>query len=273
MRAMRWILGAWVAGTIAGAAGPAAAQYGVKPGPDPATGEKYHFELAAVFWEPTPDVTITSEGLGIPGTPFNLQVDLGVESAWFYELRTVLRPARKHKFRFDYVPIKYSSDSTLKATIIFNGIAYEAGLPVQTELDWRIYNFYYEWDFLYYDRWFVGLVVGAKYNDVDVTLTNPRNADFASAKGPIPVVGGIARVYLVPNISITGQFTFFDMPDSVSDNWNGDMYDVDVFGTINFTNNFGAMGGYHSYKVDYRAGLDSGQINMTGWYFGGVARF
>lgn len=273
MTATRWILAAWLAGVFAGVASPAAGQYAVQPGPDPATGEKYHFELAAVFWEPNPDVTITSEGLGIPGTAISLQTDLGIENEWFYELRTTLRPARKHKFRFDYLPIKYEADTVLNATIIFNGIAYEAGLPVQTELDWKIYNFYYEWDFLYYDRWFVGLVVGAKYNDVSVTLTNPRNVEFASAKGPIPAVGGIARVYFVPNISLTGQFTFFDMPDDIAEDWNGDMYDVDIYGTINFTNNFGAIAGFHSYEIDYLSDLDTGRIDMDGWYFGGVVRF
>jgi hypothetical protein len=80
-------------------------------------------------------------------------------------------------------------------------------------------------------------------------------------------------VYFVPNISLTGQFTFFDMPDDVAEDWNGDMYDIDIYGTINFTNNFGAVAGFHSYEIDYLSDLDSGQINMDGWYFGGVVRF
>jgi hypothetical protein len=259
--------------SLAGAA-PARAQYAPVKTSDPATGEKYHFELSGIFWQPSPDITISSSALtGEPGTAINLRADLGVENQSLYEVRGVIRPARKHKFRVDYMPIQYSADKILEATIIFNGQRFDAGVPVSTEVDWKIWNLFYEYDFVYRDRGFAGILVGAKYNDVRVDLTSPLTAEFTSAKGPIPAVGGIGRVYFAANISVTGQVTLFDMPDEVANDWNGDMYDIDVYGTVNLTNNFGITGGYRSLEIDYRVELDSGRIDLSGWYVGGAVRF
>ena len=44
----------------------------------------------------------------------------------------MLRPARKHKFRLAYTPIKYETESVLSRTIVFNGIEYRVGLPVNS---------------------------------------------------------------------------------------------------------------------------------------------
>lgn len=258
---------------LAGAA-PASAQYIPTKTPDPATGEKYHFELSGIFWQPSPEIVVSSTSLiGEAGTAINLKADLGVEDQSFYEVRGVIRPGRKHKFRVDYMPIQYSADKVLETTIVFNGQKFEVGVPVSTELDWKIWNLFYEYDFVYRDRGFVGILVGAKYNDVRVDITSPLTSEFTSAKGPIPAVGGIGRVYFAANISVTGQVTLFDMPDEVAEDWNGDMYDIDVYATVNLTNNFGITGGYRSLEIDYRVELDSGRIDLSGWYIGGAVRF
>ena len=274
MTLQRWIVRLCLLVISVAGAAPARAQYVPVKTSDPATGEKYHFELSGIFWQPGTDIVISSTSLtGEPGTAINLTADLGVEDQSFYEVRGVIRPARKHKFRVDYIPIQYSADKTLEATIIFNGQRFDAGVPVHTELDWKMWNLFYEYDFVYRDRGFAGILVGVKYNDVRVDISSPLTAEFTSAKGPIPAVGGIGRVYFAPNICVTGQVTLFDMPDEVAEDWNGDMYDIDIYGTVNLTNNFGISGGYRSYEVDYRVELDSGRIDLSGWYIGGAVRF
>ena len=44
-------------------------------------------------------------------------------------------------------------------------------------------------------------------------------------------------------------------------------------GTVNFTDNFGAQGGYRSFDVIYKVDNDNGDLQVKGLYFGGVARF
>lgn len=256
------------------AAAPARAQYAVKGASDPATGERYHVELSGALWNPTPDIVISSESLGIVGSQIDFVNDLGIAKKRFRQVKVVLRPARKHKFRFEYTPITYdATDGRLTADLVFNGIRFPVTFPVTTNLQWKAYRFGYEYDFIYRDRGFLGLILEAKYTDVQATLSNFLATEFARARAPIPAIGAIARVYVVPNISITGEFSGIKLPESVNDDYRAKYYDFDLYGTINFTNNVGAQAGYRSFDVLYKVDSDEGNLQLKGLYFGGVVRF
>ena len=249
---------------------PVQAQYG---GQDRATGETYHVEVGGYFWNPSPEIAITSESLGIIGSRIDFVEDLGVEQKRFTQLKVVLRPGTKHKFRFEYTPISYDTVGTLRRNIVFNGITFPAVLPVETELKWRAYRFGYEWDFLYRERGFLGLLLEAKYTDVEATLTNVLDTEFVHARAPIPAIGVIGRVYVVPNISITGEFSAFKLPDGIDESYRARYFDFDLYGTVNFNDHVGVQGGYRSFDVFYKVDDDEGELLLRGLYFGGVVRF
>lgn len=260
------------------AAAPAEAQYGARrAGSNRATGETYHVEVAGTLWSPTPEIAIASEGLGQLGDNIDFVNTLGIEKKTFKQLKVVLRPATKHKFRFEYTPITYTAQKTVPVTFVFNGQRFDIGVPVTTDLKWNAYRIGYEWDFIYRDRGFAGLVLDLKYTELSATLTAPTvgAAQFTEAKAPIPAIGFIARGYVVPNISITGEFTAFKLPEKAlnSDDYSGKFYDFDIYGTVNFSDNFGAQAGYRSFDVFYKVKQDTGTLKLTGLYFGGVARF
>ena len=48
------------------------------------------------------------------------------------------------------------------------------------------------------------------------------------------------RVYPVKHFAITGEFTGFKLPE-IND-YEGDFFDFDIYGTYNFTHNFGVAG-------------------------------
>ena len=258
-------------------AAPAEAQYGAKRSvSNRATGETYHVEGAITFWNPTPDIVIASEGLGQNGDPIDFVNTLGIEQSKFRQLKVVLRPATKHKFRFEYTPIHYTAHKNVPITFVFNGQRYTIGLPVDTDVTWKAYRFGYEWDFVYRDRGFAGVVAEAKYTDVSATLSAiGTGSQFTSARAPIPAVGFIGRGYVVPNISITGEFTFFKLPDKAitSDDYSAKYYDFDLYGTVNFNDHVGAQLGYRSFDVFYKVKQDTGTLKLNGLYFGGVGRF
>jgi len=258
-------------------AASAHAQYGAGRGlSDRATGEQYNVEVGGYFWNPTPTIGISSESLPIVGqtaTRIDFVNDLGIEKTRFKQLKLVLRPATKHKFRFEYTPISYSAEGTIRRDVIFNGIIFPVALPVQTEMTWKAYRFGYEFDFIYRDRGFLGLVLEAKYTDVQATLTNIIDTQFVHARAPIPAIGLIGRVYVAPNISITGEFGGFKLPEGIDEDYRAKYYDFDLYGTVNFSDNFGAQVGYRSFDVFYKIDQDEGALVMKGLYFGGVARF
>jgi hypothetical protein len=254
-------------------AATAHAQYGLQPASNRATGETYHVEVGGAFWNPTPDILISSEEFGIIGDQIDFVTDLGIEKKRHTQLRVVLRPGVKHKFRFEYIPLKYSAEGAIRRSLVFNGIRFPVELPVATDLNWKAYRFGYEWDFVYMDRGFVGLLLDLKYTDVEATLSNVLDTEFVRARAPIPAVGIVGRGYVMPNVSITGEFSFFKLPDSIDEDYGGNFYDFDLYGTVNFSDHFGVQGGYRSFDVFYRVESDEGQLTMKGLYFGGVARF
>lgn len=249
------------------------AQFTATPFSDPATGERYHIEASGVFWNPPPDFSIASESLGVLGSRIDAVTDLGIQQKRIGELRFVLRPGRKHKFRVNYLPMSYSSVSTVKREFVFNGIRYNVNIPVSTELSWKTWQLGYEYDFIYRDRWFVGFVIQAKATDIQASLTAPVGAEFARVQAPIPVLGGITRVYVVPNISITGEFLAFKIPDTIDERYQTHYFDFDLYGTVNFNDYVGAQIGYRRLDLGYVIENDRGDFKAKGIYFGGVVRY
>ena len=261
-------------------AAPAFAQFAPRAMNDPATGEQYHIEASAGFWLPKTQMTISSEALGIQGSDINFKRDLGLKDQNFKELHLVLRPARKQKLRFGYIPINFEQEAILTRDVIFQGIRYRVGLPVNSQLNWKAYRFTYEYDFISRNKGFVGFMLDAKYTDVKAALQSPIDLESIHARAPIPTLGGIARYYVVPNISITGELSGFKIPDSVSKQYKAHYLDLDIYGTLNVTNNFGVQAGFRTFDVGYNikdddsvTTTDAGSFVLKGLYFGGVVRY
>lgn len=267
----RRVLGLLAAVTIC-CATLANAQYRPYQASHRATGETWHVEFGVALWQPPPDIVVSSEALGIIGSEIDAQTDLGFEKKTLKGYDLVLRPAKKHKFRFGYTPISYAAETILKRTIVFNGQSYELGVPINSSIDWKAWRFGYEYDFIYRDRGFVGFILEAKYTNANVTLKNPLTTEFAAAKAPIPAIGAIVRVYPLANVSLTGEFVGFKLPKSSGalEGYDGHYYDLDIYTTLNFTDNVGVRGGYKSLSVAYRKDLDRGDLVLKGLYVMGV---
>jgi hypothetical protein len=256
---------------LAASAPPAFAQF---QRADPATGERYNFEIAYMFWSASPDLVISSESLGIPGDDIDLVEDLGIEDKRLRELRIVARPARKHKIRFHYLPIKYDARAAITREFVFNGQLYRPGILVATDADLTTFRFGYEYDFFYADRGYAGVFVDLKYTNIDVTLNSPIGEEFVRSVAPIPGIGFAGRGYVSSNVSITGELSFFKIPhDLGGEDFGGRYIDFDLYGTVNFNDYAGAQLGYKTIDVNYFSELDAGSLVFKGLYFGGVVRF
>ena len=241
--------------------------------PNLAIGENYRVELFGGLWNPTPEITISSEQLGIPGSDIDVVADLGVLQKRFREFRAVVRAARKHKFRVHFIPASYESDVVLERDLVFNGVRFTEGLPVSATARWNMWRFAYEYDFVYRSRGFVGFIVEAKYTDLDVALDSPLGLEFARARAPVPAVGGIGRAYLTENLAVTFELTGFKLPENINERYRTEYVDLDVYTTLNFTDNVGVQFGYRSVDALYRIDEDSGDLKLKGTYFGGLVRF
>lgn len=257
-----------------GLAAPASAQFAPRSLSDPATGERYHIEGSVGLWNPTLTGTVSSEGLRIPGTVIDIKGDLGVEDSRAAEFQLVLRPTQKFKLRAQAIPMKYEQTTRLTQDIVFNGQRYPANTLVTSTLDWRAYRLGMEYDFVSRDRGFGGLLLEAKPTQMLVNLrsASPAITEEFDYTFPVPAIGGIVRVYVVPNISITGEVSGIKLPDVVEE-LGGKYLDIDIYGTLNFTNNIGAKVGYRSFNLDFLIDGSAATVTQKGLYFGLVARY
>ena len=216
---------------------------------------------------------ISSEALGILGTNVDLVGDLGIEKQLLKDVRVVLRPAKKHRFRINYLPMNYDASTTVTREFVFNGLRYRPGLPVQTTAQFKSWRFGYEYDFLYRDRGFLGVLFDVKYTDVNVGLLSPIGDEFTKAVAPLPTIGAVGRVYAARNVALNGEVSYFKIPESASDEYKGRYLDFDVYATFNPHKNFGVQAGYRSIDVFYLSKNDTGTLTFKGLYFGGTARF
>ena len=249
------------------------AQYKPTPFADPAIGERYHIEGALQLWNPPLDLKVKSESLGIGGSEIDATTDLGLTGHQLAEWRFAGRPAKKHKFRLHYLSMNYSGESTLHRSFIFNGQTFGLNLPITTDFKWSTLLLAYEYDFLYRDRWYAGFTLNSKFTKTQVDIASPLATEFALAQAPVPTIGGVARVYVAPNISVTADINGIKIPNSVNVDYRAHYFDFDLYGTVNFNDYVGAQVGYRSVDVGYKFKMDEGAFKMKGLYFGGVVRY
>jgi hypothetical protein len=247
-----------------------------RPAADIVAAEDFNVELAMMFWQPDPELTLTT-GNVVVGTVDFVQ-EFGIADERFREFRVTLKPGRKHKIRFGYVPIKYDQDAVLQRTIFVDDVPFPAGANANADISWDVYKFGYEWDFVSMSRGFFGVVAEVKYNKVKADVTGTatalgQTANFAAGveqNAPVPAIGVIGRGYLHQYVSITGEFTAFKYDN---DEFRGKFYDFDIYGTAHLGKYVGAQVGYRSIDVDFLVDDDAGTMKMKGPYFGGFLRF
>ena len=251
----------------------AQAQY--KPRAEGPPAENYHIEGSFSWWDPTPELNISSESFGIPGDDINLIDDLGIGKNKIGQFNIVLRPGKKHRFRYQYLPISYSADAVLSRQFVFNGQRYTIGLPVKTSASFKTSRFGYEYDAGYFKRGFVGVLFDLKYTNVDVELASPLTAqpEFTNATAPIPTIGVVGRGYLTDQLAVNGEVSLLRVPESLRDSFDGSYTDADFNATYNFNRYVGATLGLRRLSVFYSLDNDTGTLKFNGWYFGGVVRY
>jgi hypothetical protein len=255
---------------------PAEAQFQARPVNQPNTTERFWVEASAGFWNPGADMFVTSDGSGalegLLGSRIDFKDDLGLTDQRFPEIHLVLKPGRKHKLRFQYIPIEYEQTGLLERRIVFNGQAYPLGIETSSLLRWNAYRFGYEYDFISRDRGFGGFILDVKHTDIVAELTNFQTTEFVTAAAPIPAIGGIARFYPIPALSVTFELTGIALPD-IDEDYDGHYADLDLYGTYNFNRYVGAQVGYRAFDVGVKFEEFTGSFTVKGLYFGVVARY
>lgn len=254
-----------------------------RPAGDLAPGEDFHVELAATFWTPTPGIVISTWALAPLGpSGVDFVQEFGIVKKRFREFRSVLKGG-KHKLRIGHVPLQYTESALLQRTVTFGGRTFNVSADATANLKWDLWHVGYEWDFVSKDRGLVGLITELKYNRVTADLQardlTGTVTSLTQVTAPVPTLGLVGRAYPHKNLSITAEYTGFKLPGFIRDrftdstNFDANLKDFDLSGTLSITRYFGVTAGYRSLQADYVIDDDAGDLEMKGPYFGGLVRF
>ena len=239
----------------------------------PAMGENYYLELAATWWKPAVKGSITSDSLELVGSSIDLVDDLGFsETPRIRDIRITLRPARKHKLRFQHTPLEYNAESILTRDIAFAGQVYPVSLPVASGLTWKVWRFGYEWDVVSRSRGFFGLLFELRRTELSAELTSLLASGSVLAEAPLPSIGVVSRIYPLPDLALNFEFSGFKVPEMDGD-YEGTYTDLEVSAMVNISNNLGVAAGWRRLNTNIRIERDFGDLKFSGVWFGGAVRF
>jgi hypothetical protein len=268
-------LSAWILPAVVlclAAARPAAAQGAPANGDHGGIGEKYHLEFSYTWWQPGLNGNVTSDRLDVIGSKVDLTGDLALSSAQFNDLRFVLRPAKKHRFRVQYTPIRFTGSGDLTRDITFGGRVFPVSLPVSSVLEWKVLRIGYEWDFLYTPRGFVGVIVEGGLTQLNASIDSFIGGAQAEGQSPLVAFGMAGRVYPIRHLALNFEGTGLQLtnlePDSVFKTMA-----FDISATYNFTNWVGVSGGWRRTDTRLKLNGDSGEVDFKGLWLGAVIRY
>ena len=249
-----------------------------RPGPTPAIGEVYGVEFGAAWWNAEPVGLISSGRLGLIGSEVDFQSDLNFAATRFRDLRFVLRPSTRLKFRLQYTPIKYAADAVLERTINFSGFVFPVSVPVHSTFDWRVWRAGIEYDFVHRTRGFAGLLVEARHTRMSAGISTtgagllgPQSASIART-AVLPAIGFVARGYVVPRVALNFELGGLSLP-KFSNVEKAHYSDLDVHGTVNLTNSFGIQAGWRKINTFLTVEQDNGDMTFQGPWFGAALRY
>ena len=170
------------------------------------------------------------------------------------EFRSVVKAGRKHKFRVSHVTFEYNETAPVTRDISFGGVTFPITIPVTADLNWDLWRFGYEYDFVAGDRGLLGFITELKRNHVTADLSSIGfQSQRTDVTAPIINLGVIARVYPHRVFSITAEYTGFKvfgivktLTDRIAEDLDVAVHDFDIYGTVNFGRHVGAQAGYRS---------------------------
>lgn len=221
-----------------------------------------------MYWRPDAALRVSSDGPGLPGSQVDLMNDLGARDHGVPAFGLVLQPARRHRIRFEYLPIRYDSTATLAHDVAFSGSTYRRGDLVRSSFAWDAVNIGYEYDFIARPRLAVGAIGEAKLSWVRQELAGPTADLTRTTSVPAPALGAALRVSPDPRLTLYAEFRGFVVPDGRNGHFGGRYVDLDAGGTIGLARHVGLRAGLRWLNIRHLGAADTARMSFPGVYAG-----
>jgi outer membrane protein len=157
--------------------------------------------VRGMYWGSTISGNIQTVTNGVSGTVLDVKNDLGMKDEDVFNGEVFLKVGN-FTFRVAYTPLKFTGDSVLTKSVVFDGTTFPAGVPVSSKLETKMVDGDVQWDLLNPNLGVVSMNLGVflrlKYVDgsAEISSNNPvlplsATQDF---RLPIPEVGAAAGI-------------------------------------------------------------------------------
>jgi hypothetical protein len=228
--------------------------------------DRIRIEIAAGYWHPGLDAILSGDAAGQIGTAINLKSDLDYDDRGLPDVHLTVWPARKHQVKFEYFPIKNSSELVLKRDLTFVGGSYRAGETINSTLDWKTYRFVYQYDVVQRRRGSVGAIIELRQTDLQLRLTSSSANNPGRSRIPTPGLGVAGQVNATPRLSFSAEATAFAVPDRADRHYGGHYIDFSGGATLRVVRHLSAQGGLRSIDIRHLGATNTGKIKLTGPY-------
>ena len=211
--------------------------------------------IRGYYWMPGLDGDINYES----GSNLDLEDDLGMD-AESYPMIDIFAGFGNHHLLFTYYKVDYSGSEKLKDEIEFGDTTFPTGVKVDSELEYTVMDFAYQWDAIDLENFLAGASLGlvgkVKYMDItSAKVEGGGESEEVDIAGPIPMVGANIHVGILADI-IEARFQVTGI------GYSGNSV-VEYFGDISYTPFpfVGIHAGYRSFAVN--VDVDDLESNFT----------
>jgi hypothetical protein len=155
--------------------------------------------VTADYWMPTLDANIQSTDLAIIGSDIDIINDLGFDdSENIPALKASLDLPFFPELLVSYFAIDASATKDITKTLTYKGVAYNVSDNVSSSYDITQYEALLSFNVIDADAGKLGLLIGAKYFEVETELRDNTlgTTKSESVDGPVPVIGVVGAVQL-----------------------------------------------------------------------------
>ncbi len=166
------------------------------------------FEIGARAYLWIPDLKkadIQTIAAGVEQSNIDTRDMLGIGNKITYSVEAYGGVGKNH-VSLMYTPFGYSSDAILSAALNYNGVAYNAGTAVRSDLEYSMFDLKYQRDLINMENILAGFSVGAiaqlKYSTGSFKLNATANGfdQKRSFDSWMPMIGAGAHVGLIANL-------------------------------------------------------------------------
>jgi len=186
--------------------------------------------IRGYYWLPDLKGDVSYDGDILSGTELDLEDDLGMDRE-SYPMIEIFAGFGDHHLSFTYYKADYSGSETLEEEIEFGDETYTVGEEVDSELEYTVMDFAYQYDVIDLENLLAGASLGlvgkVKYFDVSASLESEGEKEEADIAVPVPMLGVNLHVGILADI-IEARFQITGM------GYSGNNV-VEFFGDVSYT--------------------------------------